>query len=286
MNSLFQKLQYKFNYATIVERIIYITIAVFIFTFVIEAIASLIQVEGNPIFDWFSLPTSFQDFIVKPWTIVTYGFLHGGFWHILFNLLILYYFGNLFLDFFSKRDFLIYYFAGIIAGGIVYILSYNYFPALKNTSTTLVGASAGVTAIVIGIATKIPNYAMHFRFIGAVKLWYIAVGLIVLDIIQIPISNTGGHLSHLGGAITGWLLTTYFSSGKKSSKNSVFSSFFKSKKQGPLKTVYKKQQSVTGNKIDEVQQQKIDKILDKISKSGYDALTKEEKDFLFSVGKK
>jgi len=284
MNKLVNLIQLKFKSATIVEKIIYINIAVFAIAYITKALFSLMQWGEDPFFNWFALPANFGNFILKPWTIISYGFLHGDFWHILFNLIVLFYFGNLFLDFFSKRDFLNYYFLGIIVGGIIYMLSYNYFPALKTNTAYLVGASAGVTAILVGIATKIPNYSMNFRFIGSIKLWYIAVGFVLLDIIQIPVSNTGGHLAHLGGAIIGFLLTNQTNNGKNVSN--LFSKLFKFKKQSPLKTVYKKSKPQKTTINSNAQQRKIDEILDKISKSGYETLTKEEKDFLFSVRKK
>jgi len=284
MNTLLEKIKNRFKTATIVEQFIFINIIVFVLSYLINAISFLMNFGDTFVFNWFSLPANFQDFISKPWTIISYGFLHGGFFHILFNLLVLFYIGNLFLDFFSKRDFLTYYFSGIIAGGIIFLLSYNYFPALKNDISYLVGASAGVTAILVGLATKIPNYALHFRFIGSVKLWHIAIVFILLDIIQIPVGNAGGHLAHLGGALIGFLLTNQ--SNKVKTKNNLFSSFFKSKKQKPLKTVYKKPKSSSKPLNTNAQQQKIDKILDKISKSGYETLTAAEKEFLFSVGKK
>lgn len=284
MNNLVYTIQRKFKSATIVEKIIFINIAVFAISYLTKVLFSLMQWGEDPFFNWFALPANFSNFFLRPWSIISYGFLHGDFWHILFNLIILYYFGNLFLDFFSKRDFLIYYFLGIIFGGVVYMFSYNFFPALKTNTAYLVGASAGVTAILVGLATKIPNYAMNFRFIGSIKLWYIAVGVILLDIIQIPVSNTGGHLAHLGGALIGFLLTNQTNNGKNISN--LFSSLFKTKKQNPLKTVYKKPKPKKSIKNSNAHQRKIDEILDKISKSGYETLTKEEKDFLFSVGKK
>jgi membrane associated rhomboid family serine protease len=284
MNNLVYTIQRKFKSATIVEKIIFINIAVFAISYLTKALFSLMQWGEDPFFNWFALPANFSNFFLRPWSIISYGFLHGDFWHILFNLIILYYFGNLFLDFFSKRDFLIYYFLGIIFGGVVYMFSYNFFPALKTNTAYLVGATAGVTAILVGLATKIPNYAMNFRFIGSIKLWYIAVGVILLDIIQIPVSNTGGHLAHLGGALIGFLLTNQTNNGKNISN--LFSSLFKTKKQNPLKTVYKKPKPKKSIKNSNAHQRKIDEILDKISKSGYETLTKEEKDFLFSVGKK
>ena len=284
MSNLLNQIQQRFRSATIVEKVIYINIAVFAIAFLTKAFLSLMQWSENPFFSWFALSADFGSFSTKPWTIITYGFLHGDFWHILFNLMVLFYFGNLFLDFFSKRDFLIYYFLGIVFGGIIYMLSYNTFPVLKTNTAYLVGASAGVTAILVGIATKIPNYAMNFRFIGSIKLWYIAVGFIMLDIIQIPVSNTGGHLAHLGGAFIGFILTSQ--TKKDKSITNFFSNLFKAKKQSPLKTVYKKSKPQQNIKNSNAHQRKIDEILDKISKSGYETLTKEEKDFLFSVGKK
>ena len=244
MNDIIEKIRHRFKSANIVEQIIYINVAVFILSYAINAIAFLMNFSEDLIFDWFSLPANFQSFILKPWSLISYGFLHGGFIHILFNLILLFYFGNLFLDFFSKKQFLNYYFLGIIVGGGVFILSYTYLPGLKNEQTYLVGASAGVTAILVGLAAKVPNYAMHFRFIGAIKLWYIAVGFIVLDIIRIPLGvNTGGYLAHLGGALIGFILTTQFQNNKPSP--SLFSGLFKSKKRNPLKTVYKKPKPVS-----------------------------------------
>ena len=284
MSTLIDQIKRKFSSATIVEQVIYINIAIFVITYIFKAVSALMQWNGNFIFNWFSLPADLNAVFSKPWTLFSYGFLHGDFLHILFNAIVLYYFGNLFLNFFSKKQFYTYFFLGILAGGLLFITSYNYFPALKNDVSYLVGASAGVTAVLVGLAAKIPHYAVHFRFIGAIKLWYIAAAFILLDIIQIPISNTGGHLAHLGGALIGFLLTSQFNEGKKLS--TAFSSLSSSKKQKPLKTVYKKAKPNSVSLDKNKEQKKIDSILDKISKSGYETLSQEEKDFLFSVGKK
>ncbi|MDJ0646663.1 MAG: rhomboid family intramembrane serine protease [Flavobacteriaceae bacterium] len=284
MSSTREQIKQKFYSATIVEQIIYINIVVFILTYIFKAFAALMQWNGNFLLTWFSLPADLNSFFIKPWTLISYGFLHGDFLHILLNSLVLYFIGNLFLNFFTKRQFLTYYFLGIFVGGLIFIISYNYFPALKSDRSYLVGASAGVTAILVGLATKIPNYAMQFRFIGGIKLWHIAGVFILMDIIQLPISNTGGHLAHLGGALIGFLLTSQFNDGKHISN--TFSNLFKPRKEKPLKTVYKKQQPKSPSLDKNAEQKKIDTILDKISTSGYETLTQEEKDFLFSVGKK
>jgi hypothetical protein len=147
----------------------------------------------------------------------------------------------------------------------------------------LVGASAGVTAILVGLATHIPHYALRFQFFGNIKLMYIAIGFIVLDLIQIPDGNAGGHLAHLGGALIGFLLSKYFNKGKDIILS--FENLFQ-KKEKPLKTVYKNKQTSRKKTINPKDHQaKIDRILDKISKSGYETLSKDEKDFLFKVGK-
>jgi membrane associated rhomboid family serine protease len=276
------QIKYKYQTGSIVEKLIFINIAIFLLTYLFNTLSFLLKTEDNFIINWFALSAQRNDFTTKPWTIITYGFLHSGFFHILFNLLFLYYIGNIFLDFFSKKQFLVYYFLGIIFGGTLYILSYNYLPALKHEQTILVGASAGVIAILTGIASYIPNYALHFRFIGSIKLIYIAIAFVLLDVIQIPVANAGGHLAHLGGAVIGLILTKYFNQGKNAI---VFiENLFLPKKDKPLKTVYKnKTTSKSPTPLEH--QKKIDTILDKISKSGYDTLTKEEKDFLFKAGK-
>ena len=283
MNNWYKNITDKYLIGSIVEKIIFINIAVFIFTYLIKTLSFLFKIEGDIIINWFALNPDFSSLLTKPWSLISYGFLHSGFFHILFNLLLLYYIGNIFLDFFNRKQFLTYYFLGIIAGGLFYMLSYNYLPALQHQQTVLVGASAGVTAVLIGVATQIPNYALHFRFIGSVKLLYIALFFVALDVIQIPVGNAGGHIAHLGGALIGFLLTRYFNQGKDFV--SWTGKLFQSKSKKPLKTVYKTKNSKPSNKT-ESQQAQIDRILDKISKSGYETLSKEEKDFLFHVGKK
>lgn len=274
---------------TIVEKIIILNVAIFVLTYLFNTLSFLFNVDGNFIMTWFSLKPDFELLLYRPWTIITYGFLHAGFFHILFNMMVLYYFGNLFLDFFNSRQFLAYLILGIISGGLIYILSYNFLPGLQTQQSLLVGASAGVMAVVIGIASHIPHYSLRFRFIGNIKLLYIAVALVVLDVVQIPAGNAGGHLAHLGGSLLGFLMTRYFGQGK----NFVdwFESLFVKNKKQPLKTVYKnskqsKQTKYQSKESKSEEQMRIDSILDKISKSGYDTLTKEEKDYLFNAGKK
>lgn len=273
----------KFSSANVVMKVIYITVFIFLISLSLNTISFFFNSHGNFLIKWFALSPNLDSFISKPWTILSYGFLHDGFFHIIFNLLILYYFGILFLDYFSPKMFMKYYLLGILVGGIIFLLSYNFLPALKSRNAILVGASAGVMSILIGMATLIPNYAIRFQWIGFIKLKHIALFIVILDVLQIPMGNAGGHLAHLGGAITGFILTKYLPNKKSSRSDSNF--FSKNKKSNNLKTVYKSNKPVksTINKSEE--QVKIDTILDKISKSGYEALSKEEKQFLFDFGK-
>lgn len=273
----------RFNERNVVEKIIMINILVFILTYLLNTASFLFNYDGNVLIDWFALKPSFEQLLYRPWTLISYGFLHVGFFHILFNLLILYYFGNLFLDFFRSGQFLTYFFLGVVSGGLIYMIAYNYLPALKTQQTILVGASAGVTAIVVGIASYIPNYALHFRFLGSVKLMYIAIAMVVLDVVQIPAGNAGGHLAHLGGALLAFVLTRYLNQGLGIAQ--WWNSQWPIRKQTPLKTVYRSDPSVKKEVRVEYDQKRIDAILDKISKSGYETLTKEEKDYLFKAGK-
>lgn len=276
----------KFLSRSIVEKIIVLNVFVFVMTYLFNTLSFLFQIDGNFIVNWFSLYPDFDQLLVKPWTIISYGFLHMGFFHILFNMIVLYYFGNLFLDFFKPGQFLTYLILGIISGGLVYMLSYNYLPGLQTKESLLVGASAGVMAVVIGIASHIPQYSLRFRFIGNIKLLYIAVVFVILDIVQIPAGNAGGHLAHLGGSLIGFLMTTYLNQG--SGISAWLEQLMTKKEKRPLKTVYKSSNKTTYRKKEtkSEEQQKIDNILDKISKSGYDTLSKEEKDYLFKAGKK
>ena len=281
----FSDLYQNFTSRNIVEKIIVINIVLFVLTYLFNTLSFLFNVEQNLIVEWFSLQPDFDILLFRPWTILSYGFLHIGFFHIVFNLLFLFYFGNLFLDFFNAKQFLVYYLLGIVAGGFIYMLAYNYLPALKTQQTVLLGASAGVMAIVIGISSHIPQYSLHFRFIGKVKLLYLAIGMVVLDLIQIPAGNAGGHLAHLGGALLGYLMTAYFGQGTQLIL--WLGTLFGPKEKTPLKTVYKNKKEAPQRKQTKNENQaRIDNILDKISKSGYNTLTKEEKDFLFNQGKK
>ncbi len=260
--------------ANIAEKVIYITILVYLLTLFFTAFTNT----------WLALPSSFSKFIEKPWTLVTYSFIHYRFIHILSNILILYYIGNLFLDFYTEKNFLTVYILGVVVGGITFLIVAYLYQMLLFSS--LIGASAGVTAVFIAIATRVPRYALQFRFIGSVELWVLATIWVALSILQLADINNGGAVAHLGGAVAGFLygkqsyqITNYLTKFKNL--------FNKSTSNGNLKTVYKnKKRRTKQQQTDDEYQRKIDIILDKISKSGYESLSAKEKDFLFNAGKK
>jgi membrane associated rhomboid family serine protease len=281
--SVLNNLKQRFNQGTIVEKLIYINILLFVLTLFVSVFQSLYKNDVNWLIHWFSLDTDINSLFTKPWTIITYGFLHADFIHILFNLIALYFIGNLFIDYFTQKQLLTFYVLGTFFGGIFYLFSQNYFPLFQGKTAVLVGASAGISAIFIGIATYMPNYQLKIRFIGFVKLWYLAAIWVGLDVLGLAGGNAGGHFAHLGGSLFGFL----FVSKASNTKLDIFknlSTIFSTKKK-PLKTVYKSSDSKKTTEKSDFTQKQIDEILDKISKSGYDTLTKTEKEFLFKQGK-
>ena len=283
--SFIHTLQSKYKEANSVEKLIYINVAIFILSIFFSVLLGLYKGQTNWLVNWFSLDSSTEVFLSKPWAIVSYGFLHADFLHLISNLIVLYFIGNLFIQYFTQKQFQTFYFLGIIFGGLLFILSYNYFPLFSNNQGQLIGASAGVSAIFAGIATYMPNYKLKLRFIGFVKLWYLAGIWIVLNFMGLNGGNAGGNFAHLGGALFGYLYTKQATTKSAGILNWLTLRF--QKKEKPLKTAYrsttkkKKTPPNTGPN-----QKQIDAILDKISKSGYDTLSKAEKDFLFKQGKR
>lgn len=273
--NLKNKLSYYYNHSTLVEKLIAINIFTFLFTYLLGIFETNGNFQTNIVYQWFSLPTQINDFFFKPWTILSYGFLHSNFIHLLFNSISLYYLGNLFLDYFSPKKLLSFYLGGTLIGGFVFLTCYTFIPTLQQTNTLLVGASAAIVALLMGLATYMPHYAFHIRFIGFVTLKtfaflsiaYFIVALLVLQ------ENIGGHLAHLGGALFGYLAIRF--------KNIAFK---KPTKKSKLKVV-KKSTSKQNFSKNIGTQEKINAILDKIGKSGYDSLSKDEKEFLFQQGK-
>lgn len=283
-------LQYQFARLSIAEKLIAINVVLFILA---RLAAALLGFDG--FISWFELPKDLGSFLTQPWSLVTYAFFHAGFWHVFWNMIMLYFTGRIFLNLFDDKRFLTVYFLGVILGGLLFLASYNIFPTLIGANTALIGASAGVTAVLIFICAYIPNQEVRLFGIINIKLWYLGAFFVLVDLIQIGSGeNIGGRIAHLGGAFLGYFYARQLLNGKDIGSGfeemiSSFASVFKKReKKSPLKTVYRNkktdnQSSVAYEKA--AKQKKIDDILDKISKSGYESLSKSEKDFLFKAGK-
>lgn len=292
------KLRYRYNLANIVEKLILANVIMFVLTFAVNTIVFLFTGAAsmsNVFTEWLTFPKDLSDLLTKPWSIITYAFMHAGIFHILSNMLILYFSGQFFLTYYSPKRLINYYIMGAISGALLFSLSYNIFPAFQGTGKSyLIGASAAVMAVLVGVATKGPNLQVRLFFLGNLKLWWIAAFLVVVDFIQIPFGNPGGHLAHIGGALIGYTYTKQLDKGNDigawiESTISWCVNLFNGTKSPKMKTVHntknkaKSTQAKTSKSSDK--QVKIDLILDKISKSGYESLTKAEKDFLFNAGK-
>ena len=279
------QLQYRYKTLSIAEKLIAWNVFFFVIPFLFQTVLFLFKIPFSGVLEWVQLSSEWDVLIVRPWTLVTYSFLHTGIFHLFWNMILLYYSGQLFLNLFPGRIFSNVYFMGVFLGALVFVLSYNLFPAFQNMRPYMVGASAGVMAVFIFISTYTPHQQLRFFFFN-ISLRYLAIAFVVLDVIQIPNGNAGGHLAHLGGAFLGFLYARKLQQGTDIGEG--WGQFWERIGQdlGPqskVKKVYKNPNPKSKSKST-VSQQKIDAILDKISTSGYDSLSKEEKEILFRAG--
>ena len=275
-------------------RLIYINIAVFVLITIVAGIGFLLNDPEVSVkaLNLFSVPASLSTLLLRPWALITYMFTHKDIWHILFNMLWLYSFGRIFLEYLDQRKLVAVYLLGGISGAIVYILSFNVFPAFTGVvaDSVAIGASASVMAVVIAIAAYVPDYTVQLFILGRIKIKYLALGIFVLTSIMDFSVNSGGKLAHIGGALFGYLYILNLRRGRDIGKgfNSIidfFATIFKPRKK--LKVTHKKvANEFEYNRIKVEHQKRINQILDKISKGGYDSLTKEEKEALFNESQK
>ena len=277
------KLQYKTG--GMVQKLIFWNIGFFLFSLVFFYSFSVGKFQ---IPTWIALSSDLGTFIRTPWTLITFNFFHAGFLHLIFNLMVLHFSGRLFNTYFTDKQLFGVYVLGGIFSGITFVLSYIFI----GKAGLLVGASGAIMAILIATATYAPFMLLRIPLIGIVKLWHVAFVILLVDLIQMPLDNTGGHLAHLGGALFGFIYIKLLQSGTDITKPfsallDAFANLFKPKKKTPFKKVHRNTTKKVVNSFTEkdITQKQIDDILDKISKSGYDSLTKEEKEFLFKAGK-
>ena len=269
------KLKYSLSVMGQLQKLIVINIIFFIIPLLLNTFLWLFELKDISILDYFVVEADIMSLIFKPWSLITYGFLHGSFSHLFWNMIMLFYFGNILVNYFGDKRLLNVFFNGILFGGIIYIISYNLFPVFTGVSSKMIGSSAGVMAILFYITSYNPNHTIRFFFFN-IKLLYIAIFLLLMDIIQIPVENSGGHIAHLGGALIGFLM---FRSFKGIDFVDIYTNLSTKKNNKKIK----RNKTFSGSNFD---QKKIDSILDKISESGYESLTKEEKNYLFKASNK
>jgi len=291
-----------FKQGSSLSVLVLINVAIWIF---IQVLRVIFFIYNNPdsnasntlVLHALAIPAFVPALLAKPWTLLTYMFLHIDIWHLLFNMIWLYWFGKIFLEFLSSRQLIFVYLSGGLAGALVYVFAFNTFPVFEEIVplSFALGASASVMAIVTSISFYVPNYTIQLFLFGKIRIVYLAIILFVFDFFMIPSGNAGGHLAHIGGALFGFIFSQVIRFSKDSYNTGYSSAFFSSMKD----RFHKKQQTYQGRQdysrpvSDEEynikkreNQEKVDDILEKISKGGYDSLTKQEKEFLFNTSNK
>jgi len=287
--SVVDEIKESFKKGSVLTRLIYINIGVFLAVRIIHVFFFLLNQDFS-LLNWLSLPADSRQLLLMPWTLITYMFLHFNFLHILFNILWLYWMGKIFLFYFDEKKLLGVYILGGLSGGLFFLLAYNLFPAFADVIvfSRLLGASASVLAIIAAVATYAPNHTINLLFIGQIRMKYLALVSIALYVIGIASSNAGGNLAHLGGAAFGFVFALQYRKGQDLTRwttkfMDVVARLFQPQQR--IKVSYRGKNDIEYNRHKNQQQEEINRVLDKISKSGYDSLTKEEKELLFKMGK-
>ena len=311
MAGFYSDINRRFNAGNISAKFIYINVGVFILIRLVIIFFHLFLREAT-FLQYLEMPSNPVFFLYRPWTIITYMFVHLDFLHILFNMLWLYWFGKIFLQFFTGRQLGGLYMLGGIAGGALFLITYNIFPYLKQLSTMsyLVGASASVMAIVFAVSFYRKDYKINLLLIGQIKLIYLAIGVLLIDILAITSENAGGHIAHIGGALLGILFAAQYQRGKDItgfinrlidwfvnlfSRKPVFKTYRtekRSQKKSEAEKRFSQSQEHRPETDDEYLRRKneenrmVDAILDKLKRSGYESLSADEKKKLFEASRK
>jgi len=300
MDGIFTEIRRRFSYGSIVVRYIYINVAIFV---ALRLAMVALQLFDKPaqFLDYVELPASLTLLAQRPWTLLTYMFVHIDFLHILFNMLWLWWFGNIFLSYLSGRQFGGLYILGGLMGAVFFVTAYNIFP-LFSINSVLMGASASVMAVVFAIAFYRKDLEINLLLIGRIRLVWLALGALLIDILAITSENAGGHIAHIGGAMIGVIFASLYARGKDITvfPNRIIDlivNLFRRKK--PVFRVHRQKTASTSGTAGkrpetdyEYRQRKneenavIDRILDKLKHSGYESLSAEEKRKLFEASRK
>ncbi|KAA6440007.1 rhomboid family intramembrane serine protease [Dyadobacter flavalbus] len=280
-------------------KIILINTAVFLVLLLLKIILTLSQSSNvyYAVLDTLKLPASTNEFIHKPWTLLTYFFTHEDIFHILFNMLFLYWFGKLVDEYLGAKRVIALYMLGGIAGGVIYMVLYNVLPYFQSQiqDSRMLGASAAAFSVAVGASTLLPNYTFNLIFLGPIRIKFIALFYIILSLAQSLGENAGGNLSHLAGAVIGYVFIKLLQNGTDLGKPiyAIVNSWSRLFRKRPsMQVTYRERQvyrntnvysASSSGTIEAPDQIEIDSILDKISRSGYESLTREEKQKLFKA---
>ena len=302
MAAIFTEIKRKFDAGSIAAKFIYINAGIFLIIRLLMIFLKLFLIKEPPFLAYLGTPSSLELLLHRPWTIITYMFVHFDFLHILLNMLWLYWFGKIFLQFFTGRQLGGLYVLGGLAGAMFYLIAYNIFPYFLEqhpASSFLNGASASIMAIVFAVSFYRKNYDIHLLFIGKIKLIYLAVAVLLLDIIAVTSENAGGHIAHIGGALFGILFAVQYQKGKDITRfmNRMIDGLVNLSRRKPTFKIRRPEKKPSPNKKNRPEtdaeyirrkneeRRTIDEILDKLKHSGYESLSADEKKKLFEASK-
>lgn len=292
MDAIFTNLKRTFQSGNILAKLIYINVGVFVLIRLAGIVLLLFNLPGAPFLPYLQFPSSPELFLFRPWTIITYMFTHFDFLHILFNMLWLYWFGGLFLSFFSERQLGGLYVLGGVAGALLFMLAYNIFPYFREMApySLLMGASASVMAVVFAVSFYKKDLEIGLFLVGRIRLIYLALFTFLIDLLAITSNNAGGHIAHIGGALFGIWFAARIKQGKDLTApvNRAIDWVVNLGKRKPkMKVTYRRQETdYEYNARKQREGADLDAILDKLKRSGYESLTAEEKKRLFDASRK
>lgn len=298
---MFENLYKKYQGADVVGKYIFVNVALYVLLLFIGVFSVLFNAGtlSADVLSFVELPASLGELALRPWTVFTYMFIHAGLWHILWNMFALYFFGRIFLNFYSVRHFVGIYILGGLFGALFFVLAYNLFPYFGPylPFSRLVGASAAVLAIVVAAAVRSPQYRINLMFVGSVKLSTFALVVVAISFLMLSGENAGGNFAHLGGAFAGWLVADMLNKGKDLTMVVNGPIDWMSSLLTRLRTPRKKKTKFTytrgGRSADyeynarkKADEAEVDRILEKVKKGGYASLSEEEKKRLFEASSK
>lgn len=295
-----------FKGQSILKKLIIINVAVFLFIAIVQTVIRLFQVpsenglyfERSIFTEYLGIPANINTLLMRPWTVFTYMFVQQDFMHILSNMIVLYFGGRIFTEYMSEKKLLKVYIYGGLVGALFFVGAFNVFPWFSRSVdiAVAIGSSASVLAILIAATTYVPNYSILRLPNINIKLWHLAIFYVVFDLISVAGDNAGGHIAHLGGAFWGYFYVKMFISNSQMHINTgpmnfkkYFKFFYKKKEEPVFRSSFDKGRPMTDDEYNlkkNIDQEKIDKILEKISRSGYSSLSREEKEMLFQSSKK